>query len=63
MQRFTWTGCGGGADVQLYVIEGGGHSWPGSEVSVAAEAMIGPTTRSVRADELIWEFFRDHPMR
>ena len=63
VQRFTWTGCGGGADVQLYVIEGGGHSWPGSEVSVAAEAMIGPTTRSVRADELIWEFFRDHPMR
>jgi hypothetical protein len=63
VQRFSWTGCSGEADVQLYVIEGGGHSWPGSDVSMAAEAMIGPTSRSIRADELISAFFRDHPMR
>jgi len=61
--RMTWPGCRDGADVVLYVIEGGGHTWPGSAVSGAAKGMIGPTTMSIRADELIWDFFRAHPMR
>lgn len=28
----TWGGCKNGADVVLYTVEGGGHSWPGSDL-------------------------------
>jgi len=43
-----------GAEVVLYVIEGGGHTWPGR----AAPTVLGPSTNNIRANEVIWEFFR-----
>jgi len=53
--------CPKRADVELYRIEGGGHTWPGSEFSRAIESVVGPTTFSINADDLIWTFFRAHP--
>ena len=55
--------CPGAADVQLYRVEGGGHSWPGSPFSTAVESVIGPTTTSISADEVMWAFFEAHPLR
>lgn len=55
--------CPKRADVDLYRIEGGGHTWPGSEFSRAIEAAVGPTTFSINADEVIWSFFEAHPRR
>jgi polyhydroxybutyrate depolymerase len=54
--------CPSGADVQLYEIEGGGHTWPGSEFSKAIESSVGPTTFSIDANEVMWEFFVAHPL-
>ena len=54
--------CPKGAEAELYRIEGGGHSWPGSEFSKTVVAVVGPTTTSVSANELMWEFFADHPL-
>jgi polyhydroxybutyrate depolymerase len=54
----TWSGCRGGALVQLYVIDGGGHTWPGASVEVPA---LGATTREVSATDQIWQFFVAHP--
>ncbi|HLF70641.1 MAG TPA: PHB depolymerase family esterase [Dehalococcoidia bacterium] len=54
----SYGGCSNGADVQLYVIEGGGHTWPGAGVEVNA---LGKTTHSIDASELIWSFFATHP--
>lgn len=54
--------CPAGAEVELYRVEGGGHSWPGSEVSKQAESLLGPTTFSISANELMWKFFLDHPL-
>lgn len=55
--------CPAGADVQLYRVEGGGHSWPGSAFSKSVGALIGPTTTSISADEIMWAFFAAHPLR
>ena len=41
---------------------GGGHSWPGSEFSKAVAAVVGPTTMSISANELMWKFFQAHPL-
>jgi len=55
--------CPRGADVDFYRIEGGGHTWPGSEFSKQIEAAVGPTTFSISADEVMWKFFRAHPLQ
>jgi polyhydroxybutyrate depolymerase len=49
-----------GSEVVLYAIEGGGHTWPGREPPVR---WLGKSTQDVSANDLIWEFFRRHPMR
>jgi len=53
----SYGGCRDGADVALYVVEGGGHSWPGSYIG----SRNGSTTRSIDASALIWQFFAEHP--
>jgi polyhydroxybutyrate depolymerase len=53
--------CPKRADVELYRIEGGGHTWPGSEFSRAIESVVGPTTFSINADDAMWTFFQGHP--
>ena len=53
--------CEAGA-TELYVVDGGGHSWPGSEFDRGIADFVGPTTNSIDATELIWTFFRRHPL-
>ena len=48
--------CPDGADVEFYVMEGGGHSWPGSAFSQAIGKIVGPTNMDLDATELSWEF-------
>jgi polyhydroxybutyrate depolymerase len=60
--RFRWD-CPPGADVELYRVDGGGHSWPGSSFSKAIESVVGPTTTSIDADAVMWKFFQAHPLR
>src|SRR5690606_35123548 len=54
--------CPDGADVALYRVEGGGHTWPGSEFSASLEEIMGTTTMAISANEVMWEFFVDHPL-
>lgn len=54
----TFGGCRDGASVQLYVIEGGGHTWPGGAVDVN---VLGATTREISATDIIWQFFASAP--
>lgn len=49
-----------GAEVILYAIEGGGHTWPGG-YQYLNERIIGRTSRDMDANEVIWEFFKKHP--
>jgi polyhydroxybutyrate depolymerase len=51
------------APVRLYRVTGGGHSWPGSEFSRQIENVVGTTTFSISANDVMWEFFSAHPLR
>jgi polyhydroxybutyrate depolymerase len=54
--------CPAGAEAELYRVEGGGHSWPGSELLANVESVVGHTTMSISANEVMWEFFEQHPL-
>jgi polyhydroxybutyrate depolymerase len=54
----TWSGCKDGHDVELYTIEGGGHTWPGD---AAGRGLLGRVTRDLDATTTIWSFFSAHP--
>jgi polyhydroxybutyrate depolymerase len=49
--------CEPGAEVRFFIVEGGGHSWPGSAFSKAIANVVGPTTDELDATEEIWSFF------
>ena len=49
-----------GAEVVLYVIEQGGHTWPGRPTMFAT---LGKSTQVISANDLMWEFFQRHPLR
>jgi polyhydroxybutyrate depolymerase len=56
--RLAYGGCADGADVLLYTIRGGGHTWPGG--GPLPEWWLGPTSRSIDASGEMWAFFRAH---
>jgi len=51
--------CKDSAEVLLYVIEGGGHTWPGG-LQYFPERVIGKTTHNLNASEEIVDFFKRH---
>ena len=57
--RFSYGDCADGADVVLYRVEDGGHTWPGGEP--LPEWFTGRTSNGVDATALMWAFFRAHP--
>ena len=56
--------CPKGAEVELYRVTGGGHTWPGSAFSASpvVAKTTGPTTMSINATALIWQFFSLHSL-
>ncbi|MBI3760039.1 MAG: hypothetical protein HY269_09870 [Deltaproteobacteria bacterium] len=49
-----------GAEALLYVVEGGGHTWPG--VNKTSYELLGmKSTLAINATELMWDFFERHP--
>lgn len=57
----THQGCSKNAVVQQYVIDGGGHTWPGADPATFPGA--GPTTQEIDANQLIWDFFKNRSTR
>ena len=55
--------CPRRADVELYRINGGGHAWPGSVFSKGIQSIVGKVTSSISANQIMWDFFRAHPLR
>jgi polyhydroxybutyrate depolymerase len=56
VQKSAYRHCDTGADVVLYEIKGGGHTWPGG-YQYLPEFLIGKTNRDINASETIWNFF------
>ena len=57
IRRETFSPCGGGTEVVLYVVEGGGHLWPGGTQHLP-KWVVGPATQHFDASAQIWSFFR-----
>jgi polyhydroxybutyrate depolymerase len=57
VQKRTWRGCK--AATVLYIVDGGGHGWPGQPVP-AMEKSFGPETTQIDATNLMMTFFFDH---
>jgi len=60
VRRLTYTNCGERADVVLYTVEGGGHTWPGGKHWLPS--ITGLTTDDINASTLMWEFYSQHPL-
>ncbi len=48
-----WTGCAAGTTVELYIVEGGGHTWPGAR----PVPLLGATTEEINATDIILDAF------
>jgi polyhydroxybutyrate depolymerase len=57
----SWS-CPRHANVELFRIQGGGHTWPGSQESAELVKIVGRTTFSISADAEMWSFFMAHPL-
>ena len=53
-----YQGCRGGAAVDYYELEGGGHSWPGGD---RLSLILPPVSHAIAATPVLWEFFATHP--
>jgi polyhydroxybutyrate depolymerase len=58
VRSLVWSDCVQASSVELVIVEGGGHGWPGTDDPRRRRA----TTNSVEATDLIWEFFANHPL-
>jgi polyhydroxybutyrate depolymerase len=58
VRRRMWRHCAAGT--VLYIIDGGGHAWPGKPVP-AFENAFGPGTTEIDASTLIFRFFSARP--
>ncbi|ANP47680.1 alpha/beta hydrolase family esterase [Candidatus Viadribacter manganicus] len=58
--RFIPRDCTSGADVVLYMINGGGHTWPGHP---RPQAELGDVNMDMDAGEILWEFFSRHTLQ
>ncbi|WP_432180678.1 alpha/beta hydrolase family esterase [Streptomyces sp. NBC_00063] len=58
--KISYAGCRGRSDVELYSIDGDGHTWPGSDMDFGP---LGHVTQEIDATELAWHFFQNHHNR
>ncbi len=59
--RTLYSGCEQGADVVLFTIEGGGHTWPGG--CCLPEWIAGETTQEIDASVLLWKFYQSQSIQ
>ena len=53
--------CPNGSEAAIYALPDMGHAWPGSEGTETR--MLGYEASPLKATEMIWQFFKDHPKK
>ena len=55
--------CASGREVELLLVAGVGHQWPGSRPKTAVQKLLGldPPSDALDATDVIWRFFAAHP--
>ena len=56
VSRISYTNCEENAEVVMYTVENGGHSWPGG--CCLPKWIVGNTTDEINASREIWEFYQ-----
>jgi polyhydroxybutyrate depolymerase len=54
----AWSGGNCGSEIQLYITEDGGHSWPGGRQTIVGD----PVSNYINADDLMWDFFQQYSL-
>lgn len=62
VSSIQYVNCDEDAEVIFYTIDGGGHTWPGSEEPMP-RLITGHTTQDIDASAVLWEFFEKHPLQ
>ena len=57
VRLLRYPGCDQGAGLELYVVAGGRHQWPGAEDFPQPDA-----ADEISATDLMWDFFQAHPL-
>jgi polyhydroxybutyrate depolymerase len=55
-------GCTDGAEVVLCTDTDAGHSWLGSSIYPSGALCGGVTTTAIVSNDMLWDFFTQHPM-
>ncbi len=59
VERVVYPPSKSGAEVFLFIVHGGGHTWPGG-LPYLGEWAVGKVSRQLDATDLIWDFFKRH---
>lgn len=54
-----WTGCDNDDVIEYYLTKDGGHSWPGG---IKSRAKADEPSHVIDANEVIWNFFKEHQL-
>lgn len=57
VQRKVWTNGADHTEVVVYVIDGGGHTWPGA-AQYLPKLIVGKASQNLDATRTIWNFFK-----
>jgi polyhydroxybutyrate depolymerase len=57
VRREIWTGGKDDTEVDVYTIEGGGHTWPGGP-QYLPKVLVGKSSQNLNATRTIWEFLQ-----
>jgi len=60
--QITYSGCKEKAEVVLFRINGGEHTWPDSPIADRLEKMGIRVNKEINATNLIWRFFEGHSL-
>lgn len=59
--------CQADSEVILWTLEDGGHAWPGGNMFPGVELLglgeLGEVNRDIHASDLMWKFFKKHPLK
>jgi polyhydroxybutyrate depolymerase len=62
IQKIQFTECSEGGVAVEYFIDDMGHVWPGGK-SRLPERIVGQYSDRLNATDVIWDFFKSHPMK
>lgn len=49
--------CPPGQGLELFIVDGGGHTWPGAQQGFITEMLLGKATHDIDANAEMWRFF------